>query len=130
MAFSKSHHYGWTISSPVLSSIVSLSFKKCHGHCESEKFVTDYATFMRCLINNLKDAGFLSFTRDHRKLLQLRKKQVMKSSIRSSGILRTPLLNFDVQETDVWSVSGLEFDSGLIKFLHWLVKVLVEFRRW
>ncbi|KAK3192935.1 hypothetical protein Dsin_024245 [Dipteronia sinensis] len=38
-----------------------VAFEQCYGHCE--KFVTDYATFMGCLINNPIDAGFLS---DHK----------------------------------------------------------------
>ncbi|KAL5790508.1 hypothetical protein ACOSQ2_005396 [Xanthoceras sorbifolium] len=38
-----------------------VAFEQCYGHCE--KFVTDYATFMGCLINNPSDAGFLS---DHK----------------------------------------------------------------
>ncbi|KAK1560956.1 hypothetical protein Q3G72_032748 [Acer saccharum] len=38
-----------------------VAFEQCYGHCE--KFVTDYVTFMKCLINNPKDAGFLS---DHK----------------------------------------------------------------
>ncbi|KAK2664957.1 hypothetical protein Ddye_003531 [Dipteronia dyeriana] len=38
-----------------------VAFEQCYGHCE--KFVTDYATFMGCLINNHNDAGFLS---DHK----------------------------------------------------------------
>ncbi|KAK3192939.1 hypothetical protein Dsin_024249 [Dipteronia sinensis] len=38
-----------------------VAFEQCYGHCE--KFVTDYATFMGCLINNPNDAGFLS---DHK----------------------------------------------------------------
>ncbi|KAK3220980.1 hypothetical protein Dsin_014950 [Dipteronia sinensis] len=38
-----------------------VAFEQCYGHCE--KFVTDYTTFMGCLVNNPKDAGFLS---DHK----------------------------------------------------------------
>ncbi|TXG70719.1 hypothetical protein EZV62_005654 [Acer yangbiense] len=38
-----------------------VAFEQCYGHYE--KFVTDYATLMGCLINNLKDDGFLS---DHK----------------------------------------------------------------
>lgn len=40
-----------------------VAFEQCYGHGHCEKFVTDYATFMGCLINNPSDAGFLS---DHK----------------------------------------------------------------
>jgi hypothetical protein len=48
MEFSKSHSYEWTISSRVLSSTMSLLSN-----------AKDSVTFMGCLINNSKDAGFL-----------------------------------------------------------------------
>ncbi|KAI9181468.1 hypothetical protein LWI28_015287 [Acer negundo] len=38
-----------------------VAFEQCYGYCE--KFVTDYATLMGCLINNQNDASFLS---DHK----------------------------------------------------------------
>ncbi|KAJ0011455.1 hypothetical protein Pint_33713 [Pistacia integerrima] len=34
-----------------------VAFEQCYGHCE--KFITDYARFMGCLIHTSSDAGFL-----------------------------------------------------------------------